>query len=350
MSRLLAIVLAAAALSACATVPDVTATYYLPKATTKVTVVQSVVCNSEGKRVFYHSDASQVTSFSADRDRGHPVSYKVLDGAFSDSNTALAFYDDGRLKGVNASTGGKADEIAKAAITVASIALPIFGLTEEPAAEQTPCDVIKAWGGGDPVTLSYGTTIDYARDFASSDTITKPLKPDPGNDQFVAAVGSSLPQPILVATLKDVLVNPARYEPPEDAEGKPDKKDVLILKLNATREVKLSVSNGTDKPFWEGTAFVPAAAEHDYDVPIPKSALFGKQGFTLALTEAGAITSLGYSKEAGIGGVLNTAAAGLTEAKPKTDAERAAELKGQADLIAQQKRLVACEAGLECSP
>lgn len=348
--------LAASALSACATVPDVTATYYLPKATTSVTVIQSVACNKAGDRLFTRNDAKQTTTFAADTARGHPIEFRKLDGAFSDSNTAINFYDDGRLKGVNAATGGKGDEIAKAAITIVSLALPGLKFAAaappgKPPKPPTPCEVVAAWGGGDPVTLSYSASIDYAADFAAGPaSISKDFAADPGSREFHDLIASQLQPMKLIATKPTPLPKRSAYQPPRLADGKPDTGNVIIVKVTPGATSTLNAQMG-GAAFWTGGVSVPASAADDVDLPIPRSALFGKQGFTLALSEAGAVQTLAYSKDTGLGAALTTAGAIGTEAQPKTDAERAAELQAQADLIAQQHRIVACTADpTTCSP
>jgi hypothetical protein len=71
-----------------------------------------------------------------------------------------------------------------------------------------------------------------------------------------------------------------------------------------------------------------------------KAALFGKQTFTVSLSEAGAVMSVGYGKNAGTASALNAIGAIVNT---ETAAAKAAELKAQADLIAQQQRLVLCQ-------
>jgi hypothetical protein len=86
-----------------------------------------------------------------------------------------------------------------------------------------------------------------------------------------------------------------------------------------------------------------------YEIPIPKAAFFGKQAFAATFDEAGGMTMLQYGKEPGGGGALAVLQAGY-DAVRQTDAEKVSHLKGEADVIAAQQRLVKCQASPEtCS-
>ena len=87
------------------------------------------------------------------------------------------------------------------------------------------------------------------------------------------------------------------------------------------------------------TGVVTVPTKETFPLPIPRAALIGRSGFSLALSEAGNITSIGYSKTSGASGLLNTFTAIDT-----TDANRASVIRGEADLIAQQQRLTRCKA------
>ena len=88
---------------------------------------------------------------------------------------------------------------------------------------------------------------------------------------------------------------------------------------------------------------VPAAQfGTTYTLPIPAPATFGKQTFAASFAESGALTSVQYVSNTGAGQVLNVFNSALTAAQGQTTEQKAAEVKAQADLIAQQQRLVQC--------
>lgn len=115
----------------------------------------------------------------------------------------------------------------------------------------------------------------------------------------------------------------------------------MPLTLQATGKVRVDLT-AQGQSIWTGTIQVPLP--QTYLLPIPKAALFGKQSFSLSLSEAGAVTSVDYGKNTGAASALNAAGAIATAAAPETVAAKAAEVKAQADLIAQQQRLARCHA------
>ena len=58
--------------------------------------------------------------------------------------------------------------------------------------------------------------------------------------------------------------------------------------------------------------------------------------------ESGALTSVQYATNTGAGQALNVAASALTALQGETTAQKVAAVKAEADLIAQQQRLVQC--------
>jgi hypothetical protein len=114
--------------------------------------------------------------------------------------------------------------------------------------------------------------------------------------------------------------------------------NVVLLKLQKPGFISLSIrSSRPDKEI--GSARITVPTGNTYYLPIPKAALFGKQSFTLALSEVGTVTSVFYGKTSGAVGALNAAGAVANMETDKTQAEK---LKAQSDLIAQQQRYVLC--------
>lgn len=340
---------AAAGLSACASVPDVKTTYYLPKASTTVTVTQSVLCD-EGKekadedgparpaRILVVNDAAQVTNYVADTDRGAIFEYRKLDGAFSDSSSGLTTTEDGRLKGFNATTSGKGDEVVKAAIVIAEMVLP-FGATDAPSTT-SGCGAIAAWGGGKPVALTYEAAANYAP-FAQGETARDvPFVPDPGSKRLFDAFFGEGTTPLILRIQRPTDV-PQRFQ---HAKARPDgtaPTDVVPIWLPNHQAVKLeALFDGAT--FWSSGVTVPSPGK-PYYLPVPKSALFGKQSFTVAVSDAGQVTSLSYAKDSGLVGSLGAAGAIGAAVEKDTDAEQAAKIKSKADILAQQQRLLICQ-------
>jgi hypothetical protein len=69
--------------------------------------------------------------------------------------------------------------------------------------------------------------------------------------------------------------------------------------------------------------------------------MFGKKVFVAQFAESGAITSVEYSSNTGSAQALNVLNA-AAQAPEQITAQKMAEIKADADLIAQQQRLVQC--------
>jgi len=80
----------------------------------------------------------------------------------------------------------------------------------------------------------------------------------------------------------------------------------------------------------------------EYNLPIPTAPIFGGQTFAVSLGESGEITSLSYGKTSGLGSALGATNDVLGAFKPETTAAKASEVQAEADLIAQQQRLIRC--------
>src|SRR5580700_5403550 len=88
----------AAAAGACASTPNVTASYYFPKAETQITITQSLACNSAATRIIAATAVAPSTTYTSDLERGDDgnirqgrLRYADLDGFFSDADITLNF-------------------------------------------------------------------------------------------------------------------------------------------------------------------------------------------------------------------------------------------------------------------
>jgi hypothetical protein len=331
--------------SACARTPDVQASYYLPKSSLSVKAIRTVACDTHGT-VFSATAVTSTLNFGRDEAFGlQPISFRALDGQLANNDLALSFYDDGRLKGINATTVGRGEEVFKSAISLAStVAGGGFTLlsTRPGVPPPTPCGLIKTFGGKEKmVTLVYSGS----EKFDQAGPRASVLQLDAGSPEYHHQINEALS--VLCfgvgAAKKDPM--PIQVAPGETARA------AINVKLRQPAKVPVFVSEGADeacatadraKKIWSGGAIVPQLGD-PYSLPIPTAALFGKQSMELALTESGIVTTLKYGKESGAAGILNVMNTGLTEAKPDSAATQAAEIKGEADLIAQQQRLIRCQ-------
>src|SRR5258706_4378315 len=97
----------AALLSACASTPDVTYSYYPARSESTVTLTQTIACNKDNTAFVIVHKPDVTTRYSADHSR-RPFTLPInkLDGFFADSELKADFSDDGRLKGINTVTTG----------------------------------------------------------------------------------------------------------------------------------------------------------------------------------------------------------------------------------------------------
>ena len=332
--------------SACARTPDVQASYYLPRSSLGIKVVRTVACDPHGT-IFSATAVTSTTNFSRDEAYGlQPIRFKALDSQLANNDLTLNFYDDGRLKGINATTVGRGEEIFKSAISLASTVLGGgFGIlgTLPGIPANTACGLIETFGGKEKmVSLVYSGGEKFDQAGPRPAVI---LKLDAGSPEYHELIDRAL------GTLCFGVGAPKKDPMPINVTAAETARAAINVKLRQPARVPVFVSEGADaqcagadnaKKIWSGGAVVPQLGD-PYSLPVPKAALFGKQSMELALTESGLITTLKYGKESGTAGMLNVLNAGLTEAKPDTAAARAAEIKAEADLIAQQQRLIRCQ-------
>jgi hypothetical protein len=332
--------LAVGLLSACSTVPDVEYSYYLAKSNTNVSVSQTVACNDAQTSLIVAATPTVATSYSADYAKGiYKINIGELRGsfaAFADSDANFTFYDDGRLKGINQTTTGQGETIVKSAAGLLTAVAPLasrFAARAEGAAPPlaSECKIIQQWGAGKPISLSYTGDFDLEK---LQDSVQK-LTVSPGSQAlFDALKGGGLP-PLYFRIKKAAAIGDrARYLSEANNQG------FVPLSLQEIAVVEASVESGS-APIWKANIIVPTS--HIYTLPIPKAAFFGKQGFLLSLSEAGAITAIDYSNTSGAAGALNAGTSIATAVAPETAAAKAADLKARADVIAQQQRLMGCQ-------
>lgn len=307
-------------LSGCATIPNVEYTYYPASAATVVTVTQTVDCSADKSALhFTHTPISQ-TSYSSDRKKPLTLNTSALRGALIDADVKVEWYEDGRLKTINQSAVGQGEAVIKAAMTFLA---PIVGGGAPAAAPN--CKGIEKLGGGKPIIIVYQQALTYSEEEAAVLT----LEPTSSYRMMHAEVTKLVTLPNL--QLKKGQVNKLGPLARWDGQGPVAVK--IMLKELTQVPIELLVNS---IPTWSAQAVVPS--RDTYILPIPKPQLFGKQSLTLALNEAGGVTSLGYGSTSGAAGAINSMNAAMS-----SDAVVAAALKSEADVIAQTQRLAACQ-------
>ena len=334
MSKLCFGALAMIALSGCAATPDVEYRYFPARATTLVTVTQTVDCNQSKTQYNFIHTPTVVTTYSSDRSKHFVLRTRDLQSTFADADVKFDWYDDGRLRSVNQSSTGQGESIVKAALTFLA---PIVGGA---APDTGDCDKLTALGGGKPLTIVYERTVEYPkRPESKSDMQTDQVHELQANSNSKAAYNSV--KALLRTNLPslDFRVMPwiepmPLVEPAEESWG------TIPLWLNKTVQAPVEV-RVSKVVVWNGKVVVPTA--DTYQLPIPKPKLFGKQAFALTLNEAGGITTMGYTSLSGTAGAFN-ALSQLSATVSPSDSAKVNAMKAEADLIAQTQRLANCQA------
>ncbi len=331
MHKVLAGTLAVLAFAGCASTPNVEYRYFPARASTAVTVTQTIDCSQDKTRFNFIHTPTVVTTYSSDRSRKpFALSTKDLQSALTDAEVKFDWFDDGRLKSVNQSSVGQGENTVKAAMTFLA---PVVGGAAPGVGE---CDKVATLGGGKPVTIVYERAIEYAK--GESDQVFS-LHPSVNSKAIYDSAKDVLKARLPVLSFKarpweEIVPLVQATEDTSDAQGE------LPLTLNKTAVVPVQILV-SEVAFWSGRVVVPTA--ETYAVPIPKPKLFGKQAFALTLNEAGGIATMGYISLSGTAGAFNALNAVSTTVSP-SDSARAATIRAEADVIAQTQRLAACQA------
>lgn len=314
--------------TACAHTPNVSLGYYLPRSEIHLKVDRVLACNTANQVVEVVS-VTPTPRFVADRDRWQWVSIANVDGSFADADLKFEFYDDGRLKAVNASTTGKGEDILKSAISL--IGLVAFDGVRE--ADLASCKTIRRLAGKTKtLTLTYEGTIEIRGDGSV------PLEPIVSS----AAVHKDLEDGIggVCAVVEKAIQS--------DAPTMGEASNGAMLTLVQPGAATITVNSGgknkgcMQSMHWAGKVLAPQFGK-EYQLPIPKAAMFGKQTFELAVGESGTLSSVKYGKETGANQALTVLSTALP-AFQTTTAEQTAEANEEADKIKALSRLARCRA------
>lgn len=322
-----------ASLAGCGTIPDAQVSYYQAKTQVTVKVTRSVLCDAKNLLLIANTVTPSVTH-SADLARAQSTSLIGLRGTFTDSDIKFEFYEDGRLKTVNATMTGQGEAVLKAATTLASTLTAFAAGTAVPAYPDE-CAFVREVGGGKPLTLMYEGVVD------PSMADPQNIPPDAASAPYADRLKNAVSGICVVAKGAEVPVPPVQY--------KTNDGDVLIA---ARQPALLKIEVGTPTPgngctasLWQGRVPV-AQLGKEYQLPVPRAAAFGKQIFSAAFADSGALASVQYVSNSGAGaaGALGAANSLATIAQGETTSAKIADVKAEADLMAQQQRLLQCHA------
>ena len=314
-------------LCGCATLPDATIQYYPVKATLKLVTIETVACDTDKKLVWAASTTATLTGTANHDAAVIPIKIKAPSSSVSDLDSSFTFTDDGRLKGLNVTTTGAGEEIVKSVISIASAALAVASGSSQPPPPLTDerCKALLALGDKGPPTLTFTGTAEFGKGeppqtiVMQADELAK----------LALAIAPGIPQP-------DAKISATKTLEPT-ATGVVGSGDVA-LKLQKVASVIATVS----VPFTQDlTQEFTVPTTDNFSLPIPRGKLFGKQSFSVALSDVGAITAIGYGRTSAAAGSLGAAGSVLGLFSPSAVAGRDTDA---ADRIAAQERLVKCKA------
>ena len=343
MPRIAIALTCCALLSACATIPVVTYTYYLPKSATTLSLTQTLTC-AGGQFVAVSAVQTPSTAYSANYEKSEPLETTKFEADtslgrdLSDTDVNISFYDDGRLKGINATMTGEGETVLKSAISLGSSLAGLSGalmLLRTPLLPgrgavklSSPCQAVKDWAGeGKSATLTYTTIVDLNQ-LAEHESI----RLNDGSDPRLAISDRVLYDKVK-PELPDVIVSVSEIKPvpPYAKYTEQAGRHAFTINMQKTANVRIdfytcrsqACPQRADKTYdyskanWAGGATVLVPDEGDtYALAIPSSEVFGTGKMVLAVSEAGAIQTLEYSRTSGAAGAMNVAANAATTATP----------------------------------
>lgn len=326
--RLLSLSAGAMLMVGCAHSPDVDIEYNLAKTDVRFKVIRTVSCDKNDNPVVVNA-VTPTIRHSADKNQRHQVPLAKLKGNFSDADAKFTFYEDGRLKEFNAVSTGQGEPILKTVVSIAGV----FAFDGNGETFPDACKLIAKAGGEKPITLTYEGPLrtdvkdmQYIEPDATSTVYAN-------NEKIVAAIGR------ICAVVEETDAGIMPLTPLVKGQGAS-----LKARQPGSAKIALSSSRADDCKggvIWHDDVRV-AQLGTMYHLPIPAPAAFGKQTFSASFAESGALSSVQYASNTAAVPALNGAQTVLTALQGDSAAQKAAEIKAEADLIAQQQRLVAC--------
>lgn len=321
----------AVGLTACATMPDVSVKYYLPKATLQTSVVRTIACDVQDNAIIATNVITKMT-YTPDDGRSHTISLKSADSVWGNTETGFTLLEDGRLGGFNTTQVGQGGEIAKSAMVFAGAVLA--AASADPDIVKKQCQYVRDVGKDKGLTLTFVDRELFATEGPIDSRVLEP----------------SAESAVYFENVKNILGNICLSAKPVGTErrieSKPHRRDAFnVVAVNPAKyqvTVKQDGDTACKDDVWSGVILVPQHGQ-TIELPVRRAALFGKQTAAFTFAESGAPTSIKYGKDSGAAASLGAANEILGMAT-KTDAEDLAALKLEADLIAQQQRIIRCKA------
>ncbi|KVC64319.1 hypothetical protein WI72_07695 [Burkholderia ubonensis] len=325
------------ALGGCATAPDATFSYHPPVLKVAISVTLTVSCNAGKTNVIYQVAPVVTPTYTADKDVTWTVD--LPHSAFADVDFSPQFTDDGQLTAINSTLTGEGGTILKDLVSLGVDIAAVGG--GKPPATPTPlavCDTrLKQ-----PVVVIYNTVLDFSK---GNQTAAAPKQLEPPT--YLAQLDADLHKQLALDHMPNfqVTVTTATDTRVNFGDASTQSGGYIPLKLREVLKGELTIMDQhSGNPIYESALAIPRWGNKDvyYTVLLPKPALFGGSTFSLSLSSSGAIKSIQYKTTSATASAIEVGTSAVNSAKPESAADRAAALKSQADIIAQQTRLAKC--------
>jgi len=316
--------------------PDATVKYYLSKSDLNITVNQTVRCIDTSNPVVV-TNVGFDAAYSADLNNRKEISFSELDTIYTSGSADITLSKDGRIEAFNSSSTGVVSDVIA---TVISMFGSLKTLDIDPLANQveSACEIINNVAGqkdGKPLPLSI--VLKSSVKFLEGNKVTgAPFKITGYPQSFYSAIAPAVGK-------LEYIIDTSEQEPEAPVETTYKGKRKIALIEPALVPVKVTLKSYVSNESTEYSANIPVPQwGTEYNIPIPKPPMFGTNTLNLSLHETGKIKTLKYGTTNGskdLGSAFNT----LSDKLVETDLEKAASIKAEADVIAQQQRLIGCK-------
>lgn len=327
MKNIVPVFAATCMLLGCAHAPDAAIAYRLARTEVRFKVLRTVSCDKHNRPIVATAVTPSVRH-AADDKVAYSFALAGIQGLFSDTDTAFEFYDDRRIKNINATSTGNGAPILKTALSVAGSVAAFEGRGVAEA-----CASVAAAGNNKPLTLVYEGVVETdvaGAQAIAPDAASAPYAHDANIDSLVHGI---------CAVVEDT--RPGAIP----VDGAPDRAAAITAREPGLATIRIAVATGSGQcgaaPLWHDNVTV-AQLGRTYRLPVPRTAVFGKQAFAASFAESGALTKVQYGASGGATAGMTALDSLAAATKGDGAAQQAADAKAQADLIYQQQRLVAC--------
>lgn len=345
-TRVLSVGLASALLVGCANTPDVQVRYFQPKAIAAISLVQTAGCqkyteNGADKYVPYMlAEATMTTTYLSDRTSSEYIDMSKLDGALSNTTTAVNLRPDGRLMGISTESVGQGQEIIEGVLTVVDAA--VAG-GDDPGVVKV-CKTLLSFKDG-VFQLTRRASVDFSdARYVVGKNIDLPLSPGSSSSDLLTDLTPILGEPQITINLTAVPPSTSSGSIKESVGGIIWKgsKEALRLRQPIPQVITLKINPEIGQGHTEKFTIMDPTKGADVFVPLPRPPVFGTNSMVLQLSESGSITQLQYGSQSGARASLNAANSIVDSLNGPSRTELLQELTTENNILAQQRRRMVC--------